>query len=67
MKPSLFGNTEKMFTPFQEGDRHEKRCDPAILDRGQILGEMWTFLLKTMRHFYKTGYCGFWLDNIHTK
>ena len=27
--------------------RHEKRCDPAILDRGQILGELWTFLPKT--------------------
>ena len=26
--------------------RHEKRCDPVILDLGQILEEMWTFLPK---------------------
>ena len=26
--------------------RHEKRCDPVILDLGQILGEIWTFLPK---------------------
>ena len=45
--------------------RHEKRCDPVILDRGQILGEMWTFLPKTMRHFDKSGICGFWQDKIH--
>ena len=39
--------------------RHEKRRDPAILDRGQILGEMWTFLPQTTRHFCKSGFCGF--------
>jgi hypothetical protein len=46
-------------------ERHEKRCDPAILDRRKILGEMWTLLPQTTRHFDKSGICVFWPGKTH--
>ena len=45
--------------------RHEKRCDPAILDRGPIFGKMWTFLPKTTLRLDKLEICGFWREKIH--
>ena len=45
--------------------RHEKRCDPVILDHGQILGEMWTFWSKTTCHIDKPRIWGFCPENIH--
>ena len=30
--------------------RHEKRCEPANLVRGQFWQQMWTFWIKTTSH-----------------
>ena len=48
-----------MHVLFERAYRHEKMCNPAILDCGQILGEMQTFFAQNIASFF--------INNFHLK